>query len=420
MVAFRNRDWAGAERVCRQFMEQQPANASAWHLCGLAAFQQQRADEAIELLRTATEKDPESGVTWNDLGNVLLEAGRHAEAVAALQQAVERRPEDASIYNSLGLACRDAGDLAAAERSFRRSVELAPRQAGIWSNLGRLLQSQDRWPEAVDAFQEAVRAAPNRPDLHRLLVAALRRVGRLADAGQMLERWLLLEPANPVAKHLVAAVRGDATPDRASDDYLRQVFDPLAETFDDYLQELEYSGPERIRDGIAQHLRSSQPRAVVDLGCGTGWCAPILKPLASRLVGVDLSRGMLEQARALELYDELVEAEMVAFLTSHPGQFDLIVAADTLLDCGDLYPFLKAARAAARPNAGLIFTLERLPPSAVAREYLLQPNGRYAHSAPYVETCLKHNRWRLVDMGPTVTRREAGISVPGLLVVARA
>ena len=46
---------------------------------------------------------------------------------------------------------------------------------------------------------------------------------------------------------------------------------------------------------------------VLDAGCGTGLAAPLLGPYARRLVGVDLSGAMLEQARALPQYDELVE-----------------------------------------------------------------------------------------------------------------
>ena len=37
---------------------------------------------------------------------------------------------------------------------------------------------------------------------------------------------------------------------------------------------------------------------VLDAGCGTGLCGPLLRPYAKRLVGVDLSSGMLERARA--------------------------------------------------------------------------------------------------------------------------
>ena len=36
---------------------------------------------------------------------------------------------------------------------------------------------------------------------------------------------------------------------------------------------------------------------ILDAGCGTGLCGPLLAPYARRLVGVDLSDGMLKHAR---------------------------------------------------------------------------------------------------------------------------
>jgi predicted TPR repeat methyltransferase len=51
----------------------------------------------------------------------------------------------------------------------------------------------------------------------------------------------------------------------------------------------------------------------------------LLKPFAARLVGVDLSAGMLAEAAKRELYDELVEAELGAYLTAHPSSFNIIV-----------------------------------------------------------------------------------------------
>ena len=41
---------------------------------------------------------------------------------------------------------------------------------------------------------------------------------------------------------------------------------------------------------------ASRPR-ILDAGCGTGLCGPLLRPLAARLVGVDLSEKMVELAR---------------------------------------------------------------------------------------------------------------------------
>jgi len=67
-------------------------------------------------------------------------------------------------------------------------------------------------------------------------------------------------------------------------------------------------------------------------------------PLAGGLVGLDLSARMGERARALGLYDELVVADLVAWLSGDgcAGAFDAIVAADVLVYFGGLGAPLRA------------------------------------------------------------------------------
>ena len=59
---------------------------------------------------------------------------------------------------------------------------------------------------------------------------------------------------------------------------------------------------------------------MLDAGCGTGLCGPLIAPYARRLVGVDLSERMLAQARARDVYDELVKGELTAYLGRLHGE----------------------------------------------------------------------------------------------------
>ncbi len=66
---------------------------------------------------------------------------------------------------------------------------------------------------------------------------------------------------------------------------------------------------------------------VIDLGCGAGDVAPDLhlrfcKTTGARLIGVDRSPAMLEQARALDVYDRLDEADIAQW--TPPGRPALI------------------------------------------------------------------------------------------------
>jgi predicted TPR repeat methyltransferase len=126
--------------------------------------------------------------------------------------------------------------------------------------------------------------------------------------------WLAFEPGNPIPQHMVAA-GSRAVPERAADQYVADLFDGFAESFESTLLSLGYQTPQVLSALIQAELGDdTTPLRILDAGCGTGLAAPLLKPLASQLVGVDLSPKMIDKARERSLYDELVVAELCAFM----------------------------------------------------------------------------------------------------------
>ena len=69
---------------------------------------------------------------------------------------------------------------------------------------------------------------------------------------------------------------------------------------------------------------------------------------------------MIEQARRRGGYDELVVAELCAFMRERPEAFDAIVSADTLVYFGALEEVCQAAHHALRPGGLFVFTVEAL------------------------------------------------------------
>ena len=78
--------------------------------------------------------------------------------------------------------------------------------------------------------------------------------------------------------------------------------------------ELSYEGPAHLRDVIDETLGDRKGLSILDLGCGTGLAGLAVVERASRLVGIDLSPEMIEQARARGIYDELHVAEVASWL----------------------------------------------------------------------------------------------------------
>ena len=146
-------------------------------------------------------------------------------------------------------------------------------------------------------------------------------------------------------------------------------------------------------------------------------CGALIAPYARRLVGVDLSAGMLTQAAAKQVYDELLQGELTAYLRSQPGAFDVIVSADTLVYFGALDDAIAAAAGALRPGGLLIFTLEHATAPS-APDFHLELHGRYTHARRYVERLLAANGFEM-EIGGAELRMESGVPVAGLVVRAR-
>ena len=156
---------------------------------------------------------------------------------------------------------------------------------------------------------------------------------------------------------------------------------------------------------------------VLDAGCGTGLCGPLVVRYARRLVGVDLSDGMLAHAKKKHVYDALVKTELTEYLRDNGEAFDLIVSADTLVYFGDLENVLAAAAHALRPNGLLVFTLEHAVGCEADVDYRLELRGRYSHTTAYVErllaaVCLKS------EIAYADLRMESGAPVAGLVIRA--
>jgi len=156
------------------------------------------------------------------------------------------------------------------------------------------------------------------------------------------------------------------------------LFDHYADQFDSHLlEQLNYRAPAVIVAQIAEILEVPAARLdILDAGCGTGLCAPLLRPYARHLTGVDLSPRMLDKARERGGYDELVVAELTAFLAGQQSAYDLIVSADTLVYFGALDAVLHAVTAALRPGGWLAFTAEALVDSGGSGGY--RATGRFS------------------------------------------
>jgi predicted TPR repeat methyltransferase len=277
------------------------------------------------------------------------------------------------------------GDAEAAADILAQVVETAPKFATAWFALASIRERLGDRDGAIAAFAAARDA--DREDYH----------------GARL--------------HLARLGVGEATP-AMTGVYVRRLFDQHAPEFDQALVErLDYVGPELLLKAVRAYAKAPlRLGSVLDLGCGTGLSGAAFRPFCDWLTGVDISPGMVEQARAKGLYDRLAVADLLEFLAGESGaQNHLVLAADVFVYCSDIAPIAAGAANVLAPGGLFAFSVETHDrPDARLQETL-----RYAHGADHVRGAIAAAGLRLLELSDASTRSEKGEPVRGLIAVTQ-
>jgi predicted TPR repeat methyltransferase len=378
-----------------------------------------RLSEAEALYLSLLQKQPNNGDALHFLGILRMHQGRLPAAIELVQRSLKILPNNPHAWNNLGNLMMGEGQEDAAEHAYIQATTLAPKLAEALFNLGVLFRRKRRPEEALKSFRAVLDSNPRFSGAYESLGLLLYRMGRSDHAADVYRKWLEVEPNHPVARHMRAATSGQSVPARADDRYIVNVFDQFATSFDKALESLDYAAPQLLSAAWAERIDFGRGNLdVLDIGCGTGLCGLLLRSSAKSLVGVDLSSKMLAKAREREVYDELVQAELCAFMRSRPARFDLVNCADTLVYFGELSEAASAARLCLRPQGLFGFTVEAEPEDS-SEPYRLCGHGRYGHGADYVVSIMQKSGFTSIERESVVLRKERGEDVRGHMVIGR-
>jgi predicted TPR repeat methyltransferase len=346
-------------------------------------------------------------------------AGRYAEAVDLYHDVLELEPNHADANNLLGLLALENGHVEPALELFQTAIAAVPDSAMFLSNYADALAAANRPLEAVTMYRMSLALDRDRIAPHYNLGLLFQRLDNKADAHKCFRETLRIDPDHPGAKHLAVAMSGGRAPSTAPAGYVSDLFDGYAVEFDEHLKgTLQYTVPEEL----FAHVSASVSRdsgsvgwTVVDLGCGTGLCGELFRPLANTLVGCDLSSGMLNKAAAKEIYDELHQEDLVTTLGRYDADIDLAIAADVFIYVGDLQPTFVALATALRTGGRLAFSIE----DAQSGTFVLRDTGRYAHSKRWVNHVATEAGLTMEWTRAVTIRKEGDEEIRGHLIVAR-
>lgn len=439
-----------AADIYRAILSVKPDHADSLNLLGACERQLGRPDEAVRLIRRALDIQPDTAPFYNNLSDAYRMLENAPEAEAAARRAIALRPDLPEAHYNLGAALHLQRQTDAAISAYRSALSLRPGYLEARLGIGDALLVEGHHDDALDIYRQALQSAPDSPGANTRIGMALRRAKRIdeaivhytaciarqpraeyynnlallylqtdrkPDAAANLRKLLELTPGNTSARHLLDALDGKTT-ERAPAEYVRELFDQYAETFESHLvNKLDYRMPQLLGDVLHGHIGAARDLALLDLGCGTGLMGEVLRDICIRLVGVDISPKMVEKTLEKDLYTEAHADDLLTFMQRcAAADFDLVTAADVFVYLGDLGAIFREAGRLLRPGGWFAFTVEATAADEQG-DFVLDATGRYRHNAGYLQRLAAASGLSQAHFSDAVIRTQNERPVNGYLCV---
>ncbi len=378
--------FAEAAQCYQQILRANPRHFEALFSLGMICVNTEQFEEGQRILGDALKLNPRFGEGWCARGIVLLHLRRREEALACFDQSLALVPDFLEALSSRATALLEMGRLDEALTAFDRVLALRPDHAISWNNRGNTFVAMRRLEDAVASFDRALALAPD-----------------LETARN--NRNLALLELKQISRIPAVAVRA--------------LFDDYSTYYDSAMVgSLGYRAPTHLRDLATRVMPNAvPPMRLLDLGCGTGLSGEAFRDLAAggRLDGIDLSPGMIEEARRRNIYSDLMVEDFETALAVPGLSYDLIIAGDALIYHGDLLPVLSGAARRLDPGGFCLFTVEKM----AGEGWEQTPANRFRHSEAYLRSCAEQSGFAVAEIMECALRSEFNAPVEGFAVALR-
>lgn len=204
--------WQEAEELLRTILAQIPAHVSARNVLAMALLRQDRIDEAVEQYKLSLASDPNQARVLSMLGGIELSRERLGEAEKLFRAALAITPGFVEAVANLGFLADLRGDAETARGYYRQALEADPNFPRAHRLAADWYYEKEQWAEALAAYREVLAIVPS--DFESTLQAgsSLRRLGRREEAEQLFLKAAELRPDSWIPLYnraCLAAVSGE-------------------------------------------------------------------------------------------------------------------------------------------------------------------------------------------------------------------
>lgn len=201
-----------AERLFREALATEPANADLLVYLAQSLHQQERYDEARDAAKQGLAATPGHLGGLLALSAALAGLGDFGPALQAVRRGLQIAPALPQFHRQEGALLVAQDNSAEALRPLERARTLDPEDSATVALIGAALYNLRRFPEAERAVADALRLDPDNPEAHRIrgLLSLRRGGGQLAvDAHATALR---LDPTDPEYRQGLATAMKSRNP----------------------------------------------------------------------------------------------------------------------------------------------------------------------------------------------------------------
>jgi tetratricopeptide (TPR) repeat protein len=199
-----------AECFYDQVLQIAPLHYEALHFKGVAALQQGRADEAVDLIAKAISIKPDIGFFHLNHGFALKKLGRLLDAKQAFSLALRMTANDGQAQFNLALTMQALGQLSEAEAELRQLVARFPKHSEGLFLLGQVLYASHRCDEVEQVFLRALKVNPQYLEVKLALAGVYCAEKKFSLASPLVSQCLLEGPENSQAHFLAGEILRDS------------------------------------------------------------------------------------------------------------------------------------------------------------------------------------------------------------------
>ncbi len=412
-IYFAQQQWQAALQAYQQALQIQADYIDAYYNTGLTLNKLQRYTEAVHAYKALLMLAPNHVGAHFQLACLFMQKNNLSEALTHFLWIAERYPHHFATQMNLAALFLKSGKSHEAKKYYLQALTLTPTDTQLYFNLGVISAQLGCVEEAIDYYLQALKINPDLADVHNNLSVAYLAIKNNQAALQHFCEVLRLQPQNAAVQHTIDILMQKKNISQSPPEYIRSLFDSYANHYEQHLlNDLHYQVPKTMYEIIVENFPQKK-FDVLDLGCGTGLCGELFKPITNTLVGVDLSEKMLAVAAQKHIYTELIQAEISAIHSSQ--QYDLVIAADTLVYVGDWSDIMLTVARALQSAGIFIFNAE----ISEQENYVMTSSGRFAHHKKYIEKVAAENGFTILQYRKMILRTHNQTAVEGHLYLLR-